>query len=319
MKADSSNTKFDKILSTIKNHRSLSVIIFMGLLVITLANFTNALDSLIKKIIPNDKDRVVISAIKTRDNSEGIPHLLDIFVRNTGSSEAVIHQAELIILELIAIEYWPEGAWGGGIHPTFQYNALMTHNDKKVTIDMAQSVPANKSDRFLIAVILGDDKYSGLIERPWADFFQIKDEQNRFIKSITAKMFLRLIYNENRIVESQHFNFNISSSWSPYSTKAKIIADPRFKDKFKHLYSEDLSTVESILVLLTELADDSVLVALKNFRNNRLIRLKEKWEQLSPYEQEYRIDVLGEPHISKITQKVDRLIAVLEDKRNNGS
>jgi len=215
------------------------------------------------------KGSLKLSSLKAQDKGPDIS-LVDVIVRNTGSSESVIHTAEFDV-----IEARPKAL---GAHPmyfasTYQYNVLMTPSDKCVTVDVSQVVPAKRVDRFQIILGLGIEEkdYRGPIGIGWI----IDPDTDTKLVYLDTKMKLRLVYDENKILESPPFAFRVYAPGAGF--KADKIAGLKLEDKIRLLSDKDINVVQSVVEVLGSIGGPAVLQALRDLQASNLGYLRDKY------------------------------------------
>ncbi len=177
----------------------------------------------------------------------------------------MIHRAEFDV-----IEAKPEF-----MHPcdylevTCQYNVLFNPADKNICVDVSQIVPAKGVDRFQIIFGLDNQpKWTNSYRQPENYGISYSDRQpenyrfsSRGKDRIFTRLKLRLVYNEDKILESAPFYTEI---WKPdLQKKATKIAGLRLDDKINLLYDKDIDVVRSIIDTLVTIGTKEVLQALR--------------------------------------------------------
>lgn len=212
---------------------------------------------------------LALSSLKTQDTGPGLS-LVDVIVRNTSSSDSVIHKAYFVVLE---VETVPLGGHPYHLPSTHQYNAIMTPTDNIVALDLSQVVPAGGVDRFQIILALGTERAE---ETPWGNAsigWIIDPKTDTMLTQLDTKIVLRLIYDENKTLESSPFEFAVHAPGHGF--KADKIAGFTLEEKINLLSDKDINVVESLIESLGSIGGSEALKALRALRSRDLDYLQE--------------------------------------------
>jgi len=212
---------------------------------------------------------VVLSSLKIKDEGPGLS-LVDVIIRNKDSIDSVIYTAEFVVLE---VEPVPLRAHPYYLPSTYQYHAIMTPDDKNVSVDLSQVVPAEGVDRFQIILTLGIEKP---LNCPWgsASIGWIMDPKTGTkLTHLNTKMILRFTYDENQVIESPPFNFIVRAPG--YGFKATKVGGFALEDKISLLADKDINVVQSAVMMLGTIGGPEALQALLDLKARDLTYLQE--------------------------------------------
>ena len=149
---EAESTRFDKTLKRIKNHKFLSIVLLLGVIVVAVGSFTDALTKIIA-LLTTEPTRLKVTDILVSPGERGTRRL-DIRVVNNSKKTITVSR-----LRLKALYF--EDKMAGQPRPksyspiSAEYNVNLGElrkTGKAVEIPVAHDLESGKSDRFIVVV-----------------------------------------------------------------------------------------------------------------------------------------------------------------------
>lgn len=197
-------SKVEQILRTLKNRPTVAAAVVVGIIIIGISAFTDALQRL-WSLVPeqeNPLELVVVRFIegpvhvaKFKESWLGKPSsgtdrftgksglfpasglfpLLDVIIRNTGKEVILIDALEVGVRRNSGIPKTTLPCTN--LAPTWEYNLLLFDNGpEKIQLDLAQVIDPNKADRFIVTI--GQTQY---IEANYALTFSLRFNEDEIL------------------------------------------------------------------------------------------------------------------------------------------
>lgn len=273
------DTVFDKLLRRVKNHPVLSAAMLLGLAIGAVAQLTGNLKQIVDTVrpfvTPSSPD-LHLSALKVRAPNDpptlwgNAPTLLDMTMRNISKTDAVVHAAELIWIGERTINTSRQGGIGPLLPYSAVYDLLMTSRQQRARLDLSQIILAGTADRFIIAVGLGQDQdQDGTAESVTA----LRSDD--IIQQIKGSAKLRLIYNEQQVLESDEFELTLYDMGG--ASRVGVPGKVNVRDRLALLHSKDVGEVWAAVEILATLGDEMALSSLKELRSRDLRYLQDEY------------------------------------------
>jgi len=185
--------------------------------------------------------------------------LLDVLVRNPGGMEALVHRAEIEILEGKP-QLYDGNEIGGFQETTHLYHAVVRPGAAQVSFPLAQTVPSGGVDRFQVSLGLGEHVDDGRrIESP------SDSETGRWIVRLETLLRLRLFYNSDRVVESDVIPLRLTSA-----AAGRLSSQPpptNLAAAVRLLQHDDPRPVQGAIEYLAALGDPAAVGPLRDLRS----------------------------------------------------
>lgn len=210
-KKPANDTRFDRFIKWGKNNRFISIILLIGLMVLTFQQFMSSAITIgnhFKSQEPLELSNFQIG------NSE-----LDLLVRNVGATTTIVHTAEVEILEVLEKKWRQPEPIGGWLNISATLHALIGPNNisssserDPVKIQMAVEIKPNSADRFKLRFRAGSEVVSN--DTHGLTYETLLNAQGLPLKSIKVRARLKLHYNKEETLLTEPFEFIVGSTFA---------------------------------------------------------------------------------------------------------
>lgn len=149
---EAESTRFDKILKRIKNHKFLSIVVLLGVIITAVGSFTDALTK-IYVLLTTEPTRLEVTDILVSPGEIGT-RKLDIRVVNNSKKTITVSRLRLRAVEFVdKMAGQPRSKSYSPISAEYNVNlGDLRKTDQAIEIPVAHDLESGKSDRFVVVV-----------------------------------------------------------------------------------------------------------------------------------------------------------------------